>query len=138
MTLGFGSASLRKILVVDDCAEVRALMRKLLERPGLQVVDRGLHAGLRIAFAQNANYDLVVTNVPGPFIFLGLSVVYVAALPEPDNLACHCAASLNKPFCNDVFMSVVLKCLGDQTPPAKRPPKSEVDLGSQKARKQSA
>jgi len=134
MTLGSGSASLRKILVVDDCVGVRALMHKLLERPGLQVVDRGLHAGLKIAFAQNAAYDLVVTNAPGAFIFLGLSVIYVAALPEPD-LACHCAASLNKPFRNDVFMSTILKCLGDQTQPRKRPAESERGEGSQKAKR---
>ena len=134
MTLGSRSASLRKILVVDDCVGVRALMHKLLERPGLQVVDRGLHAGLKIAFAQNADYDLVVTNAPGPFIFLGLSVVYVATLPEPD-LACHCGASLNKPFRNDVFMSTILKCLGDQTQPRKRPAESERGEGSQKAKR---
>ena len=134
MTLGSGSASFRKILVVDDCVGVRALMHKLLERPGLQVVDRGLHAGLKIAFGKNADYALVVTNAPGPFIFLGLSVVYVAALPEPD-LACHCGASLNKPFRNEVLMSAVLKCLGDQTQPAKRPPESESGDGLQKAKR---
>jgi len=134
MTFGSGSASHRKILVVDDCVGVRALMHKLLERSGLQVVDRGLHAGLKIAFGKNADYALVVTNAPGPFIFLGLSVVYVAALPEPD-LACHCAASLKKPFRNDVFMSAVLKCLGDQTQPRKRPPKSESGDGLQEAKR---
>ena|SRR5712692_2166941 len=134
MTLGSGSASLRKILVVDDCVGVRVLMHKLLKRPGLKVVDRGLHAGLKIAFARNTDYDLVVTNSPGPFIFLGLSVVYVAALPEPD-LAFYCAASLNKPFRNDVLVSAVLKCLPDQTQPAKRPPESERGEGLQKAKR---
>ena len=134
MTLGSGSASFRKILVVDDCVELRALMHKLLERPGLQVVDRGLHAGLKIAFGKNADYALVVTNAPGPFILLGLNVVYVAALPEPD-LACHCAASLKNPFRNEVLMSAVLKCLGDQTQPAKRPPESEGGDGLQKAKR---
>src|SRR5438552_12853616 len=100
MTLGFGSALCRKILVVDNCAEVRALIRRLLERSGLHVVDARLYNGFEIASAQDGTFALVITNEPGPFISLGLRVVYLAAVPDPA-IARHCVASLNKPFRND-------------------------------------
>jgi len=55
MTLGSGSASLRKILVVDYCVAVRVFMRRLLEQSGLQVVDGNLLRGWKLRWPKTGN-----------------------------------------------------------------------------------
>jgi len=71
MTLGSGSASLRKILGRDYCVAVRVFMRRLLEQSGLQVVRWQSSQGLEIAVAQDGEFALVITDQPTPFIALG-------------------------------------------------------------------
>ena len=111
-------------ILVVECAEIRALLRLMLEKQGYRVVQSDVeHAASVLEGKENAVCALV-TNTPQYFLRFGrLPILYIAAVPDP-GLIRYCSAVLRKPFTfRDLADSI--KAVLASAPITGKPPSSE-------------
>lgn len=109
-----------RILVVDDEPSLRALLRRVLEEEGYEVV--GLEdgkAGLDAVKTADTAYDLVITNgyaphITGPeligqlrHLFPGLPILHLDELSHSPEPVGDAAPTLYQPFSLDALLNEV-------------------------------
>jgi CheY-like chemotaxis protein len=126
-----------RILVVDDTAEVRSLVRRVLEPSGYDIIEAcDGDAAIEVCHKMEGQFDLLLTDVKMPGMsgmeladritaqFPGIAVLYISGQFEGDPLQSQItrgARFVSKPFLPQVLLNVVWEI----APPSKGPAQAE-------------
>jgi CheY-like chemotaxis protein len=127
-----------RILVVDDTAEVRSLVRRVLEPSGYDIIEAcDGDAALEVCHQMEGQFDLLLTDLKMPGMsgmeladritaqFPKIAVLYISGQFEGDQLQSQItrtgARFVSKPFLPQVLLNVVWEI----APPSKGPAQAE-------------
>ncbi|MCL5746420.1 MAG: response regulator [Acidobacteria bacterium] len=108
-------------ILVVECAEIRALLRLMLEREGYRVLQSDTEHAAAVLKQEENEIHALITNTPQLFLrFASLPILYIAAIPDPE-ITPYCTAVLRKPFTCRALAESVEKVLASAEIPGKPP-----------------